>query len=302
MQYVLEEGPREDWFEDPTIVVFTIVMVVAGIAFLWRELTCDHPVVDLYAFTDRNFLVGCVFSFIIGIGLYGSVYVIPLYLGRVQGYSSIDIGLTMMVTGLFQFLSAPLAGNLARHMDLRAMLGIGLGLFGTGLWLNSHLTSEWGYWDLFLPQAVRGLSLMFCMVPINAVALGHLPPNKVQNASGLYNLMRNTGGAVGLAAITTMVSNRIDLHMSRLGESLTQANLEAVTRLESMSSRYATLIPGDPDQAALRALYNITKQQATTLSYGDVLLVMSMVFAFGLMLMPFVHKVGHPSAAGGGGH
>ena len=302
MQYVLEEGPREDWFEDPTIAVFTVVMVVAGIAFLWRELTCDHPVVDLRAFADRNFLVGCVFSFIIGIGLYGSVYVIPLYLGRVQGYSSIDIGLTMMVTGLFQFLSAPLAGNLARHMDLRAMLGIGLGLFGTGLWLNSHLTSEWGYWDLFLPQAVRGLSLMFCMVPINAVALGHLPPNKVQNASGLYNLMRNTGGAVGLAAITTMVSNRIDLHMSRLGESLTQANLEAVTRLESMSSRYATLIPGDPDQAALRALYNITKQQATTLSYGDVLLVMSMVFAFGLMLMPFVHKVGHPSAAGGGGH
>lgn len=301
MQYVLEEGPRNDWFDDIRIVGFTTVMVVGAVAFIWRELVCDHPVVDLRAFTDRNFLVGCVFSFIIGIGLYGSVYVIPLYLGRVRGYSSLDIGLTMMVTGLFQFLSAPLAGNLARHMDLRAMLAMGLGLFGTGLWLNSHLTSEWGYWEMFLPQAVRGLSLMFCMVPVNAVALGHLPPNKVQNASGLYNLMRNTGGAVGLAAITTAVSHRVDLHMARLGESLTQANLEAVTRLSTMAERYATLIPGDPDRAALLALYRITKTQATTMAYGDVLLSIALVFAFGLALMPFVHKVGHPSAKGGGG-
>lgn len=301
MQYVLEEGPRNDWFDDIHIVVFTAVMGTAGIAFVLRELTCAHPVVDLRAFGDRNFLVGCCFSFIIGIGLYGSVYVIPLYLGRVRGYSSLDIGLTMMVTGMFQFLSAPLAGNLARHMDLRGMLAIGLGLFGAGLWLNSHLTSEWGYWDLFLPQAVRGLSLMFCMVPINAVALGHLPPHQVQNASGLYNLMRNTGGAVGLAAITTMVSHRVDLHMARLGESLTLANQEAVTRLQNMAARYETLITGDPDRAALQALYRITKQQATTMAYGDVLLVMSLVFVVGLMLMPLVHKVAHPSASGGGG-
>ena len=301
MQYVLEEGPRNDWFADPPIAVFTVVMVAAGIAFVLRELNYAHPVVDLRAFGDRNFLVGCIFSFIIGIGLYGSVYVIPLYLGRVRGYSSLDIGMTMMVTGMFQFLSAPLAGALARHMDLRGMLAVGLGLFGTGLWLNSFLTSEWGYWEMFLPQAVRGLSLMFCMVPINAVALGHLPPTQVQNASGLYNLMRNTGGAVGLAAITTAVSHRVDLHMARLGESLTQANLEAVTRLSSMAARYADLIPGDPDRAALQSLYRITKQQATTMAYADVLLGMSLVFAVGLLLMPLVHKVRHPSA-GGGGH
>ncbi|HLO78497.1 MAG TPA: DHA2 family efflux MFS transporter permease subunit [Magnetospirillum sp.] len=299
MQYVLEEGARNDWFADMHIVAFTALMVAAGIGFVWRELTFEHPVVELRAFSDRNFLVGCVFSFIIGIGLYGSVYVVPLYLGRVRGYSSLDIGLTMMVTGLFQFLSAPLAGNLARHMDLRIMLAIGLGLFGTGLWLNSHLTSEWGYWELFLPQAVRGLSLMFCMVPINAVALGHLPPQKVQNASGLYNLMRNTGGAVGLAAITTAVGHRLDLHLLRLGERLTEGNLEAVTRLANMAARYTDLIPGDPDRAALLALYRITKQQALTMAYGDVLLLMSSVFGFALLLMPLVHKVRHPSSGGG---
>ncbi|HTH15482.1 MAG TPA: DHA2 family efflux MFS transporter permease subunit, partial [Magnetospirillum sp.] len=241
MQYALEEGPRNDWFDDIRIVTFTALMVVAGVAFVWHELNCEHPVVDLRAFADRNFLVGCTFSFIIGIGLYGSVYVIPLYLGRVRGYSSLEIGLTMMVTGMFQFLSAPLAGNLAKKMDLRALLALGLGLFGTGLWLNSHLTSEWGYWEMFLPQAVRGLSLMFCMVPVNAVALGHLPPAKVQNASGLYNLMRNTGGAVGLATITTVVNHRVDLHMARLGERLTIGNGEAMTRLQNMAARFSDL-------------------------------------------------------------
>lgn len=299
MQYILEEGPREDWFEDRTIVLFATVMALAGIAFVWRELTCEHPVVDLRAFGDRNFVVGCVFSFIIGTGLYGSVYVIPLYLGRVRGYSSLDIGLTMMVTGLFQLLSAPLAGNLAKHMDLRYMLAMGLGLFGTGLWLNSHLTSEWGYWELFLPQAVRGLSLMFCFVPVNTVALGHLPPHQVQNASGLYNLMRNTGGAVALAAITTTVSHRVDMHMLRLGERLTETNMEAVDMLQSLSSRFAGLIPGDPDKAALLKLYGLARQQAMTMAFGDALLCMALVFAFGLLLMPLVHKVGHPSAGGG---
>jgi DHA2 family multidrug resistance protein len=302
MQYVLEEGPRNDWFDDIRIVVFTTLMVGAGLGFVWRELTCDHPVVDLRAFGDRNFLTGCIFSFIIGIGLYGSVYVIPLYLGRVRGYSSLDIGITMMVTGVFQFLSAPLAGNLARVVDLRLLLAAGLSLFGAGLWMNSSLTSQWGYWDLFLPQLVRGLSLMFCFVPINAVALGHLPPHKVANASGLYNLMRNTGGAVGLAAITTAVGHRVDLHLARLGERLTATNLEAVRRLEAMSARFADLIPGDPDRAALLSLYRIAKQQAMTMAFGDVLMGMSAVFAFGLLLMPFVHKVGHPSAKGGGGH
>lgn len=296
LQYILEEGPGDDWFDEPKIVVMTLLCAIAGMAFLWRELTTPHPVVDIKAFHDRNFAVGCLYSFIIGIGLYGSVYVIPLYLGRIRGYSSLEIGITMMVTGMFQFLSAPLAGALAKKLDLRAMLGLGLSLFGTGLWLNHYLTSQWGYWEMFLPQAVRGLALMFCFVPINAVALGHLKPAEVQNASGLYNLMRNLGGAIGLAAITTFLRERTDLHMLRLSESLNPDNLMAVTRLSEISTRMASLLPGDPDQAALKVLYNLTRQQASTMAFGDILLSMSVVFLVGLVLMPLVHKVKHPSA------
>lgn len=299
LQYVLEEGPGDDWFEDRRIVFVSLISAMAGLAFVWRELTAKSPVVDLRAFSDSNFAVGCLYSFIIGIGLYGSVYVIPLYLGRVRGYSALEIGITMMVTGLFQALSAPLAGNLARHVDLRYLLGMGLALFGGGLWLNSHLTSEWGYWEMFLPQAVRGLSLMFCFVPINAVALGHLPQDKVQNASGLYNLMRNLGGAIGLAAINTALTHRMDMHYLRISESLTAARGAAVGMLDGLSSRLQPLLDGGADLAALKFLSQLSRREAMTMAFGDVLLMMASVFALGLVLLPLLQPVRHPSAGGG---
>ncbi|MBI5163776.1 MAG: DHA2 family efflux MFS transporter permease subunit [Magnetospirillum sp.] len=299
LQYVLEEGPGDDWFDSAKIAVFATLTAAAALAFLWHELTAAHPVVDLKAFRDRNFAVGCLYSFIIGIGLYGSVYVIPLFFGRVRGWSALEIGVTMMVVGVFQLLSAPLAGALAQKIDLRLMLAAGLALFGAGLWMNSAMTAEWGYWEMFLPQAVRGLSLMFCFVPINAVALGHLPATEVQNASGLYNLMRNLGGAIGLAAITTLLGDRIALHYARLSDALNVRNGVAMERLDGLTARFSTLIPGDADQAALRTLAQLTKREAMTMAYGDVLLAMAGVFAVGLALMPLVHKVKHPSAGGG---
>ncbi|CAA7614370.1 DHA2 family efflux MFS transporter permease subunit [Magnetospirillum sp. SS-4] len=300
LQYVLEEGAAKDWFDDRHIVALSIVTVAAGLAFVWRELTALHPVVDLKAFADSNFSVGCLYSFIIGIGLYGSVYVVPLYLGRIRGFSALEIGITMMVTGLFQALSAPLAGNLARHMDLRWMLGLGLALFGGGLWLNSAMTSEWGYWEMFLPQAVRGLSLMFCFVPINAVALGHLPPDQVQNASGLYNLMRNLGGAIGLAAINTALTNRIDLHMTRLSETLTTARMAAMGALDGLAARLEPMLGGSSEAAALKLLTQMARREAMTMAFADVMMLMASVFVLGLLLLPLLQKVGHPSASGGG--
>ncbi|MDO8607931.1 MAG: DHA2 family efflux MFS transporter permease subunit [Phaeospirillum sp.] len=301
LQYVLEEGPGDDWFNDRRIVGMTLVSVAAGLGFIWRELSAAHPVVDLRAFGDRNFTVGCLYSFIIGIGLYGSVYVVPLYLGRVRGYSALEIGITMMVTGMFQALSAPLAGTLARYMDLRHMLGMGLALFGGGLWLNAALTSQWGYWEMFLPQAVRGLSLMFCFVPINAVALGHLPPHQVQNASGLYNLMRNLGGAIGLAGINTALTHRLDLHMLRLSETLTAARGTVIGVLEGLTVRFEPVMGVGAEQAALKLLWQITRREALTMAFADVMMAVAAVFVLGLALLPLLQKVHHPSG-GGEGH
>jgi DHA2 family multidrug resistance protein len=302
LEYVLEEGPGEDWLNSDKIIIFGSVMILSAIGFFWRELTTADPVVDLYAFRNRNFSTGCLFSFVIGCGLYGSVYLLPLFLGRVKGYNSLDIGVVMIVTGAFQFLSAPLAGALSKKLDLRIMLAIGLSLFGVGLALTFFVTSEWGFWELFLPQAVRGISLMLCFVPINTLALGRLPHEELHNASGLYNLMRNLGGAIGLAAINTLLIERLDLHKLRLSESLTAARETAVGALEGLSLRLNDLWVSDPDLAALKLLKGLVTREAMTMTFGDAFLALALVFGTALLFMPLVEKVNPNATPADGGH
>jgi DHA2 family multidrug resistance protein len=173
-----------------------------------------QPIVDIGSFANRNFALGSAFSFVLGIGLYGLTLVYPLYLGRIRGYDALMIGETMFVSGLAMFLSAPLAGRLAAKVDPRLMLMFGFFSFAVGTWWMTYVTADWDFWELLWPQVFRGVGLMFAIIPINSIALGTLPPDRVKNASGLYNLMRNLGGAVGLAAINTFLNDRTDL-MSR---------------------------------------------------------------------------------------
>ncbi|MGE5145384.1 MAG: DHA2 family efflux MFS transporter permease subunit [Candidatus Eiseniibacteriota bacterium] len=299
LEYVLEEGPRNDWFGDATISIFAILAVIGAALFFWRVLSYRNPIVDMRAFADRNFAIGCLYSFIIGVGLYGSVYITPIFLARIRGYNSLQIGLMMMVTGAFQILSAPIAGALSKKLDLRVMLALGLGLFGTGVYLNTYVTAEWSFGELFLPQALRGMSLMLCFIPINSLALGTLPPDKLKNASGLYNLMRNLGGAIGLAAINTSLTERLALHQARLAENLTAAKPSARAFLDGLTAKFTGMIPGDPALAALKQLSLLVRREAMVLTFGDTLLMMAGVFGVALLLMPLVRK---PRAAPVGAH
>ncbi len=236
LEYVLEEGNRWGWLEDDSIFRATVVCTIAGLLFFWRMLTQRNPLVELRAFTNANFAFGSLFSFVLGIGLYGSVYLLPLFLARVRGYSSLQIGETMFVTGAGMFLSAPLAAQLARFLDLRVMLAIGLAAFGGGLWWMATLTTQSAFWELFGPQALRGASMMLIMLPVNQIALGRLPPQAVKNASGLYNLMRNLGGAVGLALINTVTTNRLAAHTLHLQEHVTWASPAATAMMAKMTN------------------------------------------------------------------
>ena len=280
-----------------------MVSLAAAALFFWRVLTYRRPIVDIRAFADRNFALGSLYSFIIGVGLYGSVYLLPLFLARVRGLNSLQIGLIMIVTGSFQFLSAPVAGALSKKLDLRMMLVFGLSLFALGLWLNSFLTAESGIVELFLPQAVRGFALMFCFIPINTLALGTLPPEKLNNASGLYNLMRNLGGAIGLAGLNTLLIDRLDLHWARLAEQINLARPVVQGRLEHLSGLLGTMLPGDPQHAAVRMLGNLVMREATVLTFNDALLAMATAFVLTLVFMPLVRKPrptgsGRPLTAG----
>jgi MFS transporter, DHA2 family, multidrug resistance protein len=300
LEYVVEEGPRNDWFEDQTIFSFAVIAGIGAVLFFWRMFTYDRPIVWLRAFHDRNFAIGSLYSFVIGIGLYGSVYLLPLFLGRVRGWNSLEIGLLMIVTGASQFASAPIAGALSQRMELRVMLALGFSMFGLGAFLQSFQTAEWGFWQFFLPQMVRGFSLMFCFIPINTLALGTLPPAELKNASGLYNLMRNLGGAIGLAAINTLLIDRFAMHEQRLADHITATRPVVQGFLDNLSARYETIVPVDPDLAALKTLHRLVEREALVLTFNDALLLMAGAFFLSLLLMPLIRK---PKAVGeGGGH
>ena len=290
LEYVLEEGERWDWLSDPTIAWCAAVSSVAGVLFFWRMLTRRDPLVELRAFRNANFAFGSLFSFVLGIGLYGSVYLVPLFLARVRGYDSLQIGETMFVTGVAMFLSAPVAGQLARRMDLRVMLAVGLAMFGGGIWWMAHLTVDSAFWELFGPQALRGAAMMFIMLPVNQVALGRLPAAELKNASGLYNLMRNLGGAVGLAAINTVATARLAVHTQHLDEQVTWARSGAMQVIGGLTRALAAAKGAEAHLAALQRAAAMVAQQATTLAYNDVLLLMAGTFFLALPLTLLLAK------------
>jgi len=301
LEYILDEGPKDDWFDETAIVYGTITCAIAGIYFFWRMFTYDKPIVDLKSFADRNFTMGCVFSFTLGIGLYGSVYVMPLMLGRVRGYDSLEIGMVMAVTGISQFLSAPIAGKMTAKYPPRVVLGIGLALFATGLAMHGFNTSEVSFNELILPQVVRGAALMFCMLPVTNLALGTLPPEKIKNASGLYNLMRNLGGAIGMAAINTLLDKRIDYHFSVLSDHINPASAAFRDYLAILTARYSEMGLPDAHAAAMKFIVGIVNREASIISFNDVYLAMAAAFLMAFLLLPFA-KPPRGQATVGDGH
>jgi MFS transporter, DHA2 family, multidrug resistance protein len=300
LEYVLEEGAAHDWLNDQTILMVFIAMVIGGVVFFWRALKVEFPIVDLRAFSNVNFAFGSVFSFVLGIGLYGLTYLYPLYLGRIRGYDSMMIGETLFISGLCMFLTAPFAGFLSGKMDLRVMMMIGFLGFAAGTWSMSQLTADWSFNELLIPQIFRGVSMMLCMVPINNLALGTLAPERLKGGSGLFNLTRNLGGAVGLALINTILVDRTANHYERLAESINWDNPAAVSQLEQMT-RNNTANGLNGLEAATRQLSNMVHQQATVLSMIDVLLILTVAFA-GLAAFAMLMKKPAKAAAGGGGH
>jgi DHA2 family multidrug resistance protein len=299
LEYVLEEGPSNDWFQDHLVLALTIVCVGGAVAFFYRVLTAEQPIVDLRAFKDRNFAAGCAFSFVMGVGLYGLTYLYPIYLGRVRGYSALQIGETMFVSGLAMFVTAPIAGRLSAKLDPRIMMAGGFIGFAIGTWMITGLTKDWDFWELFVPQIFRGVSLMMCMVPINNIALGTLSPDRLKNASGLYNLTRNLGGAVGLAIINTILNNRLDLHFERLRESVSWGRSVADETLANLTLKFG-MFGSDAGQAALKTMANMVRREALVMSFADVFFLLTFLFVALACTIPLVRRPKAAAPAGGG--
>ncbi|MBB4303283.1 DHA2 family multidrug resistance protein [Rhodobium orientis] len=298
LEFVLDEGPRNDWFDDRYITIFAIISAGSAVALVWRELTVENPVLELHAFRNRNFTVGCILTFVLGVCLYGQTFILPQVLSQVRSYNSLQVGEVMFVTGAAMFLTAPLAGRLSNSIDPRALLAVGFLVVAAGLYLNTQMTSEVAFWDLFLAQAVRGSGLMLCIVPITTAALGTLPTELVSGGSGLFNVFRNMGGAVGLAMINTVWDGRYDRHYWWLVESLPDTNRIATEQIDKLTTLFsANPAIGDPSLAAIKVVVTKLAQQANIMAWNDVFLLMALAFVVAWPLVFLLRKPDHGDVA-----
>lgn len=288
LEYALEEGPRWDWLDDETIRGCVVVSSIASVLFFWRVLTYRQPVVDLRTFRNRNFALGTFYTFVIGTGLYGGTYLIPLFLAEVRGFSAFQVGTTVVVTGLTQMVISPFTARIARALDLRVMLGIGMGLFAYAIYLTAFLTNQASFPELLVPQMVRGVALMFCYLPANLISLSTLRPEMLKNGASLYNLTRDLGGALSLATIGTIMNDRLHFHWNRLIEDINPARPAVEHWLAMQTSRFDPHFTGGGEAAAIKLLGRVVEREALVLTFNDAILLLAVLFVVGLILMPLV--------------
>jgi DHA2 family multidrug resistance protein len=289
LEFVLEEGPRKQWFEDSHIAIAAWVSLVAFALFIERSFRSGGPIVKLTPFRNPTFAFACVFNLVIGFGLYSSTYLIPVFLGRVRGYNSLEIGTTVFVTGIAQILSTVIAARLSTRVDQRIVISFGLTLFASSLFLTSHMTSEWGFSALLIPQALRGFAIMLCIVPSVGLALNGFAMTELRYASGLFNLMRNLGGAIGIAVVNTWLNDNARIHAAYLGEGLGHLGASGAAFVTQLAARIGE-INSDPAQALLMAqgeMARVVGRQALTLAFNDVFRLMSWIFLAALIMAPF---------------
>jgi MFS transporter, DHA2 family, multidrug resistance protein len=305
LEYTLEEGPRWDWFGDATIRATAWISGVAGVAFIWRSLSFARPVVDLRALKSRNFALGCFFSFMTGVGIFATIYLTPLFLGRVRGFSALQIGLAVFSTGIFQILAIPVYTFLARRIDLRWLMLFGLACFTFSMWNFTPITHDWGWRELLIPQAFRGFSQQFAVAPTVTLTLGAIPPERLKLASGLFNLMRNLGGAIGIALCGTILNDRTNLHFLRLAEHLNSTNTAMTDMLARTGANAAAMAGGDAvlgHVIALRRLWTLTMREAQTQTYSDAFLALMLCLGLATVMVPLMRKVAPPKAPVADGH
>jgi DHA2 family multidrug resistance protein len=289
LEYVLEEGPRHEWLGDPAIATAAWLSLVGFVLFLERSLRSAQPVVRLSPFRRPTFVFACLFSLVIGFGLYAATYLVPVFLGRVRGYDSLQIGTTVFITGIAQIASTVVAARLSQRIDPRWMITAGLLLFAASLWMFSAMTPEWGFAALFWPQVLRGFAIMLCIVPSVNMALSGFALTELRYASGLFNLMRNLGGAIGIAVVNTWLQDQTRIHVARFGESLGEAGRHAPDVVAQLAGRIGQFT-GDPAHALRMAqaeLGQLVSRTALTLAFDDVFRLMAWMFLAALVLVPF---------------
>ena len=292
MVYSLHEGPHEDWFDDQTVLLMSVISIISGIGFLLRLLTCRYPIVDLSVFRDRYFTIGTSLAFVHGIGIFGVSYIAALFLGRVAGLNAFQIGSIMIVAGAAQFVMSPIAGFLTKFIRPVWLLLAGFLLFSFALYSNSFQTSDSRFSAFLLPQLLWGGAIMLIFLPMNMMTFSQLSPDKMKNASAVHNLVRNLGGAVGLALINTVLHIRENYHRNGLinhVEITNDAFLERQTQfIEFLRGRASYFSDGaTAEQLYLKLTDQLVIQQSQVLAFNDVSFYLALLLLSSTSLIPF---------------
>jgi MFS transporter, DHA2 family, multidrug resistance protein len=303
LQTVLEEGNKDDWLASPFIFDLTIVAVVFLTAFIAVELTVVKPLVNLRLLKRRNFGVGVLVNVLVGFALFGSVYILPQYLGQVQHYNAEQIGNVLAWTGLPQLLLIPLVPLLMKRFDARHIGFLGISIFAASCFMNVTLSPDSAGDQFWLPNIVRAIGQALVLTPISAITTGGIAPSEAGSASGLSNMLRNLGGAVGTATLATVLTKREQYHSNVIGQSVTLYRDEVRQRISDMTAYFLAHGTSDPAVAqhqAIVAIGGVIKRQALILGFSDTFAVIGVLLALAAMALLFAKKVAASGGAGGG--
>ena len=302
LQTVLEEGNKDDWFASPFIFRLGVVAAVFLSAFIAIELLIEKPLVNLRLLARRNFGIGVLANVLVGFALFGSVYLLPQYLGQAQGYNAEQIGNVLAWTGLPQLLLIPLVPMLMKRFDARYIGFLGIGVFAISSFMNVMLSPDVAGDQLLLPNIVRAFGQALVLTPISAITTAGIAPSEAGAASGLSNMLRNLGGAIGTATLATVLTKREQYHSNIIGQSVSIYREEVRTRIAEATSYFLSHGVADPAAArhkAIVALGQIVHKQALVMAFGDTFAVIGVALAIGAVALLFARKANAGAASGG---
>jgi DHA2 family multidrug resistance protein len=278
----LKQAPLDGWISAPSLILLS-ASILSGLLFVRRTLSAKRKIIDLATLKNLSFAVGCALSFCLGVGLFGSVYLMPVFLAYARGHDSLEIGMVMLVTGLAQLATAPLAVFLETRIDARLLTALGFALFTLGLAASAFETRDTDFDAMFWPQIIRGVAIMFCLLPPTRIALGGLSAAQVPDASALFNLMRNLGGAIGLALVDTILYGRTAIHAEALKAALTAGDASAAHAVGLSPSMVAERAAGPIDAATQAYLRPLVERAAFVMSANEAWTLLSAFSLMGLM-------------------
>jgi DHA2 family multidrug resistance protein len=293
LQVVLEEGNKEDWFGSPLITRLAIVAAVSLGLFAWIELTTAHPLLNLRLFLRRNFTAGALSTFLLGFAVYGTVFILPVYLGQVQNYNAQQIGMVLAWTGLPQFLVIPLMPRLMRMVDARWLIAAGFGLFALSNFMNVTISLDVAADQLLLPNIVRAVGQALVLTPLTALSAAGIAPEDKGSASALINVMRNLGGAIGIAVLQTFLTTREYFHFSTLSSSVSPFDEMTRRHIDRLAHHFLNHGITDPAVAwhkAVAAIGSRIHHQAYTMAFGDTFLLMGVTLIAALVAALLLKK------------